>query len=184
MDLVKGLKILRQRLARQGIGTTAWWATDHAVRILTGANIRHLSRITPHLYVAGQHRRRGLRRLERWGITAIVNMRIEFEDDRVGLAPVGYLHLPVVDDQAPTLEQLRAGVAFIADEIERGGVVLIHCGSGIGRAATMAAAYLVSTGLTAGDAWARIRAARPFIRPTPPQLERIERFAEQRKRTH
>jgi hypothetical protein len=41
----------------------------------------------------------------------------------------------------------------------------------------MAAAYLISTGLTEEESWALIRATRPFIRPTPPQLEQIQRFA-------
>ena len=111
------------------------------------------------------------------GITSVVNMRIEFDDQDAGIAPERYLHLRVVDDQAPTLEQLQAGCAFMADELAQGGVVYVHCGSGIGRAATMAAAYLISTGMTEPESWALIRAARPFIRPTPPQLEQIRRYA-------
>ena len=179
MNPLKGLQILWQRLARQGLVTTGWWAADHAVRIFTGAPIRRVSQITPHLYVGGQYRRRGWPRLQAQGITAVVNMRIEFDDNDAGIAPTRYLHLPVVDDQAPTVEQLRTGADFVAEEIARGGTVYIHCGSGIGRAATMAAAYLISTGLSADEAWARIRAARPFIRPTPPQIEQIERFSAQ-----
>lgn len=111
------------------------------------------------------------------GITAVVNMRIEFDDQEAGIAPVMYLHLRVVDDQAPTVEQLRTGCTFMAEELGQGGAVYVHCGSGIGRAATMAAAYLISTGLTEPESWAVIRATRPFIRPTPPQLEQIQRFA-------
>jgi protein tyrosine phosphatase (PTP) superfamily phosphohydrolase (DUF442 family) len=179
MNPLKGLQILWQRLTRQGLVTTGWWAADHAVRIFTGAPIRRVSQITPQLYVGGQYRRRGWPRLQAQGITAVVNMRIEFDDNDAGIAPSRYLHLPVVDDQAPTVEQLRTGADFIAEEIARGGTVYIHCGSGIGRAATMAAAYLINTGLSADEAWARIRAARPFIRPTPPQIEQIERFAAQ-----
>ncbi|HDD23994.1 MAG TPA: hypothetical protein ENF52_00965, partial [Chloroflexi bacterium] len=58
------------------------------------------------------------------------------------------------------------------------GGVYVHCGAGVGRAATMAAAYLVSTGLTPDQAWARLRAVRPFIRPQPVQSAQIQRFAE------
>jgi protein tyrosine phosphatase (PTP) superfamily phosphohydrolase (DUF442 family) len=179
MKPVKGLRILWQRLTRQGLAVTGWWAADHAVRIVTGAPIRRVSQISPQLHVGGQYRRRGWPRLQARGITAVVNMRIEFDDNDAGIAPPRYLHLPVVDDQAPTVEQLRTGADFIAEEIARGGAVYVHCGSGIGRAATMAAAYLISTGLSADEAWASIRAARPFIRPTPPQIEQIERFAAQ-----
>jgi predicted protein tyrosine phosphatase len=172
----EGLDILRRRLTEQGLGVTAWWAADHAVRIITGANIRQVSQITPHLHVGGQYRRRGLSRLKARGITAVVNLRIEFDDEEAGIAPDRYLHLPVVDDHAPTLEQLDEGVDFMADEVARGGAVYVHCGSGIGRAATMAAAYLISTGLTKNDAWAKIRSVRPFIRPTAVQVEQIELF--------
>lgn len=177
MKLVKGLGILWQRLTRQGLGVTAWWAADHAVRFITGAPIRRVSQITPRLHVGGQYRRRGWPRLEARGITAVVNMRTEFDDNDAGIAPPNYLHLEVVDDHAPTLEQLRTGAEFIAQEIARDGAVYVHCKSGIGRAAAMAAAYLISTGLSQEEAWARIRAVRPFIRPTSLQLEQIERFS-------
>lgn len=179
MRLVAGLQILWQRLTKQGLKVTAWWAADHAVRIASGAPIRSVSEIQPHLHLGGQYRRRGWRRLEARGITAVVNMRTEVDDRQLGIAPERYLHLLVEDDHAPSLEQLRTGVDFIAAEIANGGSVYIHCGSGIGRAATMVAAYLVSTGLTEEEAWARIRAVRPFVRPTAVQLEQLHRFATQ-----
>jgi len=177
MILVKGLRILWQRLTRQGPGVTALWAADHAVRLITGAPIRRVSQITPHLYLGGQYRRRGWRGLALQGITAVVNMRIEFDDNDAGIAPQRYLYLPTVDDEAPSLEQLHQGVAFIAAEVAEGGRVYVHCGAGVGRAATMVAAYLVSTGLTPDEAWARVRAVRPFIRPTAAQVRQLGRFA-------
>jgi protein tyrosine phosphatase (PTP) superfamily phosphohydrolase (DUF442 family) len=175
--LIKGLQILWQRLTQQGLSTTLWWALDHAVRILTGANIRRVSQITPNLYVGGQHRRHGVARMRRQGITAVVNMRDEFDDEAAGLGFPHYLYLPTIDDEAPTFEHLDLGVQFIAEQIARGGVVYVHCGSGIGRAATMAAAYLMSTGMTRDQALDRIRQNRPFIRPTPPQMERLKEYA-------
>jgi protein tyrosine phosphatase (PTP) superfamily phosphohydrolase (DUF442 family) len=177
--MTTGLRILWGRLTQQGLRVTALWAADHAVRIVTGANIRSVSQITPQLHVGGQYRRRGWPRLASRGITAVVDLRIEFDDNDAGIAPPRYLYLPTVDDHAPTLEQLRAGAAFMAEEIGRGGGVYVHCGSGIGRAPTMAAAYLVGTGLTPDQAWARIRTVRPFIRPKPAQVAQVERFAEQ-----
>jgi len=171
------LDILWGRLFEQGLRTTALWAADHGVRIVTGAPLHRASQITPQLYVGGQYRRRGWRRLAARGVTAVINMRIEFDDNDAGLAPARYLYLPTVDDEAPTLEQLRQGASFIAGEIAQGGVVYVHCGAGVGRAATMAAAYLISTGLTPEQAWALIRKARPFVRPKPAQIAQVERFA-------
>jgi protein-tyrosine phosphatase len=109
----------------------------------------------------------------------VVNLRVEFDDEEAGIAPPLYLYLPTVDDDAPTLEQLRAGARFIAEQVSEEGAAYVHCGSGVGRAATMAAAYLISTGLTSDQAWKRIREVRPFIRPSRVQLEQIERYAAQ-----
>ena len=174
-----GTRILWNRLTRQGLWVTMLWAADHAVRIVTGAPIRRVSQITPQLHVGGQYRRRGWPRLAARGVTAVVNVRAEFDDDAAGIAPPRYLHLPAADDAPPTLEQLRAGVAFIAEEVARGGAVYVHCGAGVGRAAVMAAVYLVSTGLAPEQAWARIRQVRPFVRPNPLQVAQVERFAAQ-----
>jgi len=177
MDLLKPIRLLWGRLTQQGIGPTFWWAADHLARIVTGAPLRRVSEIQPGLHVGGQHRRRGWRRMETRGITAVVNMRVEYDDEKAGVASAHYLYLPTPDDHAPSLEHLRQGAAFVAEEIGRGGSVYVHCGSGVGRAATMAAAYLVSTGLRPEEAWATIRRVRPFVRPTAVQLEQLERFA-------
>ncbi len=170
--------ILWGRLTGQGVRVTALWALDHLVRIITGAPIRGVSEITPQLHVGGQYRRRGWGRLRDRGVTAVVNMRSEFDDEPAGLVPGRYLYLPTFDDYAPSLEDLCRGVEFIRREIERGGSVYIHCGAGVGRAPTMAAAYLVSTGLSPEEAWARIRKVRPFVRPKPAQVAQIRGFAE------
>jgi hypothetical protein len=177
MKLSKGIDILWQRLTRQGFKTTAWWAADHTVRILRGAPIRQVSEIVPGLHLGGQHRQHGWPRLRARGVTAVVNLRVEWDDLALGLAPERYLYLPTVDDAAPSLGHLRQGAEFIAEELERGGGVYVHCGSGIGRAATMVAAYLVSTGRSPEEAWAEIRRVRPFIRPSAVQIEQLEAFA-------
>lgn len=175
---IKALGILWGRLTGQGVQVTAMWAADHIVRIVTGAPIRGMSQITPNLHVGGQYRQRGWERLEARGITAVVNLRTEFDDEAAGIAPQRYLYLPTIDDKPPSLEHLRKGVEFITEEIQRQGGVYVHCGSGVGRAPTMAAAYLVSTGLRPAEAWARIRSARPFIRPKPRQISQVNEFAQ------
>lgn len=182
LSLAKGWRIFQNRLTQQGPHVTFLWMADHFARIVTGAPIRRVSQITPQLHVGGQYRRRGWSVLSGRGITAVINMRDEFDDHRAGIAPPRYLYLPTIDDEAPTLEQLWAGANFIKEELAQGGGVYIHCGAGVGRAATLVAAYLVSTGLTPTQAWASVRAVRPFIRPTGVQMSQIERFAAQQIR--
>jgi protein-tyrosine phosphatase len=120
---------------------------------------------------------RGWRWLAARGLTATLNMRSEFDDAACGVDPAGYLWLPTDDDHAPTQDQLGRGVAFIRQVVESGGKVYVHCASGVGRAPTMAAAYLVSTGLSLDEAWTLIRKTRPFVNPTPPQVAALEQFA-------
>ncbi len=175
---IKDVGILWSRLTEQDASATALWAVDHIVRIVTGAPVRRVSQITPQLHVGGQYRQRGWERLAARGVTAVVNLRIEFDDEARGIAPEQYLYLPTIDDAPPSLEHLRQGTDFIEQKIKRGGGVYVHCGSGVGRAPTMAAAYLVSTGMTPAQAWARIRAVRPFIRPRPRQVSQVAKFAE------
>jgi hypothetical protein len=111
------------------------------------------------------------------GIHAVVNMREESDDADRGLAPEHYLWLPITDDTAPSLEDLEKGATFIQSHVEEGKGVYVHCKAGVGRAPTMAAAYLVHQGATPEEAWAILKEGRPFIRPTPPQLDVIRAYA-------
>jgi len=147
-------------------------------RIITGRPIYRYAEITPGLFVGGQHRRHGWFAMKDYGITAVVNMRRETDDARKGIAPEHYLHLPTIDNTPPSIEDLEEGVVFITEHIQQGGKVYVHCGVGVGRAPTMAAAYLISTGLSTQEAWKTIRQKRPFIWPIRSQVRQIELFAQ------
>lgn len=177
-DLWKQFTSLEYGLVLQGPTIVIAGLWDFAVRALTGAPMIRYSQVTPQIIVAGQYQKRGWKVLQTRGVTASVNMRSEFDDVVAGIAPVRHLRLEVEDNTPPTIDQLRRGVAFIKGEIEQGGKVYIHCAAGIGRAPTMAAAYLVSTGLSPAQAWKQIKRVRPFIRPTPGQEEQINELFE------
>jgi protein-tyrosine phosphatase len=70
---------------------------------------------------------------------------------------------PVPDLHAPDVATARTYVAALR-ELASGGVV-VHCGAGIGRAGTMAAALLIDLGLTADEAVERVGAYRPMAGP-------------------
>jgi protein-tyrosine phosphatase len=91
------------------------------------------------------------------------------------------LRLPTPDNTPPSLAHLGQGAAFIKEELEKGGKVYIHCWEGLGRGPTMVAAYFVSTGMTPAEAWSKIRAVRPFVRPNAGQMQQLEAYASQVK---
>lgn len=172
----KGVRILVRRIRNQGIRVTLIWVYGRGVPKLTGVPLRRFSQVTSNLFVGPQYGQRGKRQLEAWGIHYDVNLRSEFDDAAHGLALKHYCHLPVVDDDAPSLDQLNQGVRFIQDAIAQGGKVYIHCAGGVGRAPTMAAAYLVGQGVNLDEAIRRIQQVRPFIQIMPPQMEQLKRF--------
>lgn len=165
-------------LVQQGPRLTMMAAYDKAVRIFLRRPAWRFTQILPNVMLGGQPARRVLPHLPRRKITGVINLREEYNyADEIGDLPLRYLHLPTVDNTAPTLEALLVGVKFIAEEVAKGGTVYIHCWEGLGRGPTMIAAYLVSTGLTPSEAWSRIRRVRPFIRPVAEQITQIDRFA-------
>jgi hypothetical protein len=150
---------------------------DHAWRQLTGAPTLKHSQISPQLYLGGQHTLRGLDRLRRRGITAVVNMRTRRLHDLSNIEWLQTLHLPTPDQHAPTLQQLLTGCAFISAQLAKGGAVYVHCLFGEGRGPTMAIAYLMSTGMLQEDATALVQRTRGFARPTPPQKAQLQELA-------
>jgi protein-tyrosine phosphatase len=135
-------------------------------------------RITPHLLVGPQISQRGWHYLrDTWGVTSIVNLRVEADDRQRGIHPPHYLWLPTIDHTSPTIEQLHTAAAFIHERVQAGEAVYIHCAAGVGRAPMTAAAYLISQGYTVEAARELIRARRPFINQSSNQGARLLQFA-------
>ena len=176
--LVKGIRILVHRLRTQGLRTTLIWMYGRGIPKLTGIPLLDFSRVTPLLYVGPQYGKRGKAHLQANDIHHSVNLRVEFDDAEHGLALDHYCYLPTVDDAAPTIEHLEQGAAFIRDAIAEEKPVYIHCAGGVGRAPTMAAAYLISAGLTLEEAIKLIKVQRPFINIMPAQMVRLKEFEE------
>ncbi len=172
----KGVSILFYRLREQGPRTTLLWAYGRGMPKLTGVPTMQYSQITPEIFVGPQYGPAGKRKLEAMGINAGINLRIEFDDAAHDLALADYCYLPTIDDNAPTLEHLHQGVAFIQRIVGGGGKVYIHCAGGVGRAPTMAAAYFISEGQSLAESLTLIRKARPFIKIMPPQMAQLKKF--------
>ncbi len=102
-------------------------------------------------------------------VSLIVDLTAEFPEPRAVRAGRSYVCLPTLDTTAPNADALRAVVRRVDEH--RGGVY-IHCASGHGRAATVAAALLLARGLAADvrQAESLLRRVRPGIR-----LKRVQR---------
>lgn len=173
--------IIGRRIKEQGFHATWLWLKEKALRQQQGFSPPEVSQVLPLLYVGGQHYPHGLAAMRTLGIGAVLNLRTESDDAARGVALEHYLWLKVPDDTAPAAEELARGADFVAAQIAAGRGVYVHCASGVGRAPTAAAAYLVTTGLSAAAAWTAIRRVRPFIRPTPPQVAAIAAWADNQR---
>lgn len=174
--MLKSINIIWWRLRNHGLWVTLQWLYGRGLPRLTGKPVGRYSRITDEVYVGPQYKHSGLKWMQKEGVNAVINMRIEYDDAEYGLAPNEYMYLPTIDDEAPTIEQLQQGVDFCTHIINNGGKVYIHCKGGIGRAPTMAAAYFISQGMSRDEALALIRKTRPFIKVMPPQMQRLAAF--------
>lgn len=75
------------------------------------------------------------------------------------------LWFPVPDLHAPAAGEAEALAGRIDGRLAAGETLLMHCGAGIGRAGTIAAAVLLHAGRSLGDALATVAAARPMAGP-------------------
>lgn len=173
------LRRLGRMLHTHGLWLTLLAGIDKFYRWQTGCPLWMFSKITPGVFVGGQPGAYLFEQLISRGFSGVINLRYEFNYAmEMPAAELEYKYIPVVDNEAPRLDQLACGVEFINAHLAQKGKVYIHCWEGLGRGPTMAAAYLVACGnCTAEQAWAKIRKIRPFIRPVQKQIECIHQFA-------
>jgi protein-tyrosine phosphatase len=72
---------------------------------------------------------------------------------------------PICDLHAPGAAEAKELVGQVLGLIRAGHSVLMHCGAGIGRAGTMAAAVLIDMGLSRIEALEAVSNARPMAGP-------------------
>jgi protein-tyrosine phosphatase len=143
-------------------------ATDAARPLAPLPGIKNLTEVDASMWRGSAPSRAGYAALAEEGVKTIVDLRAEdlhFQARYIESLGMDLVRVPVRDGQAPTPSQVAQ---FLGAVRNSDGLVYIHCGAGVGRTGTMAAAYLVrERGMSPMAALARNLAV------GPPSLEQI-----------
>jgi Dual specificity phosphatase, catalytic domain len=156
------------------------WLTDVQPKQL------NYSDVTPQLAVGGAFRKRQIKRLQQHGVTAVVDCRLEAQDDSEALSRAGieFLHVPTPDRYGFTYAQMRQGVDWVLAHIANGGRAFLHCEHGVGRGPLMTCVVLVAQGHTAPEALRIVRQARWQALPNDRQLAALLDFEQTWRQQH
>jgi protein-tyrosine phosphatase len=108
-------------------------------------------------------------------IVCLLNMRSA--EAAYTAAGFSFLCLPITDGLAPSMEQFQAFMEFTRQRHALGHGVAVHCVAGIGRTGTMLAGHLITAGMNADDAIARVRSLRPGAVETFAQMRFLHDLA-------
>jgi protein phosphatase len=111
------------------------------------------------------------------GATAVLDLTAEFSEP-AQLRSLQYRNLKLLDLTAPSAEQLQEAADFVADRIDAGGTVYVHCKVGYSRTATVVGAYLMASGTCAGldEVVGRLHKARSGMVIRPEALAALRVF--------
>lgn len=184
-SLLKLISLFFKHYQNSGLKIALIWAFSRGFTKLTGIPIVSQCKVTNQVYVGSQFSEKGLEKLNRIGITNILNLRKEFDDSVFDLSRNNYCYLPVIDDTAPTEAELEEGVEFIQNTIRNQGKVYVHCAAGVGRSVTIVAAWLIKeNNLSVEESLNKIKINRPFILPVSEQLTLLRNWETKFKNYH
>jgi len=117
--------------------------------------------------------------LDALGVTVLVTLeeRRTVPEDRLAERGIRSEFLPIVDMEAPTLEEARTLAQRIEELMETGEVVAVHCKAGIGRTGTILAAQLIHEGASSVEAVERARRINPRWIQSDAQLHFLAELA-------
>ncbi len=115
---------------------------------------------------------------KKMGITGEVNLEME-RDENPSPCVEAYLWLPVLDNTAPSYNQLELGTSVMNEIIKTGGKVYVHCQKGHGRSPTLVCAYLVKYGgMSSAGAMAFVWERRREIHLEEVQVQALREYEE------
>ncbi len=143
------------------------WGVWHVARLVSREPACH--EICPGLWLG----RRLLPKELPEQVRAVVDLTCEFPEPRAIARNTQYVCLPTLDTTAPSRDDL---VKLLESLKDLPGGIYVHCASGHGRSALVAAALLLVRGQAADakQALGLVRKARPAVRLQPSQYRLLE----------
>ncbi|KAF9975471.1 dual specificity phosphatase 12 [Actinomortierella ambigua] len=150
---------------------------DPTAAALESAKILHeMQEILPGLFLSGVIPADSEESLQEKGITHIIQMT----DVRLPRYPGKYLYkvLCVPDwEKTNLIKHFPETNRFIADALEKGGKVLVHCVAGASRSATIVCAYLMKLQkLKVEEALEFVRSKRPLVGPNEGFMSQLQMY--------
>lgn len=103
---------------------------------------------------------------------------LSIREAAVAAAGLKFLHVPIEDYGACSIDVAKGLVATLLSWLQRGDRVVIHCHAGLGRSGMIAACVLVRCGYTAVGAIAFVRWVRPGAIQSEVQEQLVGAFAD------
>eukprot|EP00891_Asterochloris_glomerata_P005741 jgi/Astpho2/5741/e_gw1.00080.200.1_t len=144
-----------------------------------------MTEIVPDLFLAGICEVMHEVESKKNGITHILNVASEITNDR-SADGYEYRHSGVSDDDPKNniIPILDDNIAWVHEALLQGGRVMVHCWSGVSRAAITVMAYLVRYHKeSATNAFHKVLAKRRIVDPWPRYLEQYQQWAAQQQET-
>lgn len=144
-------------------------ATVDEIDVPELAGVMNLTAVDDHLWRGAAPTEAGYEGLADHGVKTIVDLRaetdIDVDEEQLDRLGLDLVRIPMRDGQAPAIRDVDEFLRVVSMSKGR---VYVHCGAGVGRTGTMAAAYLVRAGKANS-----YEALQRNLAVGPPSLEQI-----------
>ena len=146
-----------------------------AIPPLEGVTLfNQIASVAPNIYLSAATALDPLT-LERLGLSLLINVTTHLP--LLPLEGVETVRVAVKDDAKSgnnLLPHFEGLTSRIRQEVNIGGVVLIHCAAGVSRSPTICLAYMIRYhGFTLKQAWKHLSTVRPWIRPNRAFMDQL-----------